>query len=395
MWGEMAKKSLTAVFVKNVKGPSKHYDRHGLVLIVSKSGSRRWGQRVTLYGKRVDLGLGNVDFTSLSNAREIAFENKALCRQGIDPRSQNKSDVNCPNYKEAANRTHAEHASTWKNPKDRAAFLSTQDRYIFPKFGHLPVDSVTSSHIRSALLETRNLAPTVAKKLESRLRLVFKWAIAEGFRKDNPALSELLALPKMNYVVTHHKSLHYSKVAECVETVKACKAASATKWALEFLIHTASRSGEVRGAIWDEFDLEQNIPIWIIPATRMKMKRVHRVPLTPRSVEILKEAKAASHGGKIVFEGMKHDRPMSDMTLSKLVKSLGFDANVHGFRASFRTWVQEQTEYAPELGEVALAHSKSSSVEAAYARSDLFEKRYTMMQEWSSYISNEVENGER
>lgn len=363
------------------------------MLIVSKVGSKRWEQRVTLYGKRVDLGLGNVDYTSLAKARELAFENKRLCKQGIDPRSLNKTNANCPTYKEAAISTHSEHAHTWKNPKDRAAFLSTQERYIFPKFGHLPIDNVTSSHIRSALLETRNIAPTVASKLESRIRLVFKWSIAEGFRQDNPALSDSLALPKMIHSITHHKSLHYSKIAGCIKTVKGSKAANATKWAIEFLIHTASRSGEVRGAVWEEFDFDQEIPVWVIPAGRMKMTRVHRVPLTPRSVEILKEAKAASYGGEIVFEGMKQGRPMSDMTLSKLVKNHGFDADVHGFRASFRTWVQEQTEYAPELGEIALAHSKSSSVEAAYARSDLFEKRYIMMKEWSSYISNEVDNG--
>ena len=155
--------------------------------------------------------------------------------------------------------------------------------------------------------------------------------------------------------------------------------------AMEFLILTASRSGEVRNAEWSEIDLAA--AIWSIPAKKMKANRDHRVPLSPRAIEILKLARDRSKTGTLVFEGNRLGTPLSDMTLSKLVKDLGFDADVHGFRTSFRTWTQEQTDYPREVAEAALAHSIRNRSEAAYARSDLFEKRRTMMNAWSYFLA--------
>jgi integrase len=159
--------------------------------------------------------------------------------------------------------------------------------------------------------------------------------------------------------------------------------------ALEFLVLTATRSGEARGATWAEIDLGAS-PCWTIPASRMKAKRDHRVPLAPRAVAILTEAKGLDDGKGLVFPGTKAGKPLSDMTLSKLVKELGFDADVHGFRTSFRTWAQERTNFPREVAEAALAHTIKDKAEAAYARSDVFDKRRKMMEVWAAYLAQEA-----
>ncbi|WP_173508402.1 MULTISPECIES: site-specific integrase, partial [unclassified Aliiroseovarius] len=197
--------------------------------------------------------------------------------------------------------------------------------------------------------------------------------------------------------VSHRKALPYGDVATCIQVIKASGAGRSTKLALEFLILTAARSGEVRNATWDEFSFGDSPTAnsansakqaeWIIPAKRMKMKREHRVPLCTRAVEILHEVRDLSDGGNLVFVGTKEGKPLSDMTLSKLVKELGFDVDVHGFRTSFRTWAQEQTSVAREVAEAALAHSIKDASEAAYARSDLFEKRRALMDDWAAYLA--------
>ena len=159
---------------------------------------------------------------------------------------------------------------------------------------------------------------------------------------------------------------------------------TSTKLALEFLVLTAARSGEVREAVWDEIDLDNRL--WVIPASRMKAKRAHRVPLSAPAITILTEARAFGDSSSVVFPGTRYGVPLSDMTLSKLVKELGFDADVHGFRTSFRTWVQEQTEFPRELAEAALAHAVGDAVEQAYARSDMLDRRRQMMDAWAEYL---------
>jgi integrase len=198
--------------------------------------------------------------------------------------------------------------------------------------------------------------------------------------------------------VQHRKALPYSEVAGCIEAVKASRAGATTKLALEFLILTATRSSETREARWEEFDFGSvdgaRLATWIIPNERIKMKRDHRVPLSGRAMEILREAEALSDGSGLVFPGTKIGKPLSDMTLSKLVKELGFDADVHGFRASIKTWAQEQTNFPREVQEAALAHKLGDAAEQAYARSDLFEKRRKMMEAWAIYLGGQAMGAE-
>ena len=224
-----------------------------------------------------------------------------------------------------------------------------------------------------------------------------KWAIAQGMRQDNPADNITSAMPKQKDKVTPRKALGYDQVHTCIEVMKASGAGLATKLALEFVALTAVRSGEVRGATWSEFDfgaegganhaIPANRVTWTISAERMKMDKEHKVPLSTRAIEILREAKAISDGSDLVFPGTKQGKPLSDMTLSKRLKDLGFDVDVHGFRTSFRMWTQEQSSYPREIAEIALAHAIKDKSEAAYARSDYLEKRRAMMQDWADYIA--------
>lgn len=379
-------KALTAQFVRTVQRPGKYFDGHGLFLRVEPNGSRFWVQRITIRGKRRELGLGPPALVSLSEAREKALANRKLAFDGGDPLAEKRKAKAILTFEEAARKAHIELSPTWKNPRDQAAFLSTLQMHVFPRFGATLVSEVTSADIRQAILAVRPTAPEVARKLVFRVSAVFKWAIAEGMRKDNPARADMLALPRIEVKTKHRKALPYLEVAGCVEAVKNSRAGMSTKLALELLILTASRSGEVRLAEWSEFDLDGKI--WEVPAERMKMKRPHRVPLSPRAISILTAAKFLADGSGLVFPSAGKGRPLSDMTLSKLVKELGFEADIHGFRTSFRTWVQERTNFPREVAEAALAHLSGDVVERAYARSDLFQKRRKMMDAWAAFLGN-------
>lgn len=379
-------RALTAAFVNTAKNPGKYHDGKGtgLFLLVKPTGGRFWVQRVTIRGKRRELGLGSPPVVTLAEAREQALENKRLARAGGDPLAEKQRAKQVLTFAEAAKKTHAELSPTWKNPKDRAAFLTTLETYIYPRFGNVALPDVTSADVRQAILAVREKAPGVAKKLIYRVSFVFKWGIAEGMCQNNPATSEALALPRETRKPQHRKSLPYAEVSDCIEAVKASGAQPATKLALEFLILTACRSGEVRMARWDEIDLDA--ATWIVPEDRAKQKRPHRVPLSVRALEILTEAEALRDGSGFVFPSLR-GKPLSDMTLSKLVKELGFDADVHGFRTSFRTWGQERTNFPREVQEAALAHKMGDAAERAYARSDVFAKRAKMMESWAGFLA--------
>ena len=399
---EMLRKraQLSAVFVRTVQEAGKYHDGMGmgLFLWVKPNGTRFWVQRVNVRGRRREMGLGSPPVVTLAEAREQAFENKRLIRRGGDPLAQKRRDRKRKTFEEATRAAHEEYAPTWKNPKDQAAFLRSLELHIFPHFGSLPIDEVRSADVRKAILAARERAPGVAKKLTYRVSQVFRWAIAEGYREDNPATADALALPRVENVARHRKALPYDEVAACIQTVWDSRAWIGTKLAFEFLVLTACRSGEVRKARWEDIELDPapratratgaTCAVWSIPAEVMKMKRPHRVPLSGRAVEVLKHAQAIQDRSGLVFPSMR-GKVLSDMTLSKLIKELGFEADVHGFRTSFRTWAQEQTDYPREIAEAALAHKIGDAVEQAYARSDYFEKRHAMMEDWAGYLANQ------
>jgi integrase len=380
---------LSATLVRNLKEPGKYYDLHGLFLRIEPTGSRRWVQRLTIYGRQREIGLGPTELVSLAEAREAAHQNKRIARAGGDPLAEKRKSAAIPSFAEAIDRVIELHGPTWTNPKHAAQFRSTLETYACPKLGRRPVSEIDASDILAALQPIWVAKHETARRLKQRIGTVMKWAVAQGFRSDDPTTALNQVLPRPSKKPEHRKSITYAEVANCIAAVRQSDAMQSTKLAFEFLVLTAARSGEVRGATWNEIDFDN--AVWVIPGARMKMKVEHRVPLSARALAILESAKSLGDP-TLVFPGSRQGRPMSDMTMSKLIKELGFDADIHGFRTSFRVWVQEQTSMPFEVAEKALAHKTSNKVVAAYARSDLFEKRRQLMDAWNSYLNESSSN---
>ena len=384
---------LTALFIKSVCKPGKYHDCNGtgLYLRVERDGAKFWVQRIMVNGKRREIGLGSPPVITLANVRETALENKRMVRAGINPLQARREARVIPTFEEATYKVYELNKPTWSSAKHAAQFVRTLETYAFSKIGQLKISDITTSDVMAVLTPFWTVKPETARRVRQRIGTVMRWAVAQGYRDYDPAQNVNEALPKQNTVKNHRKALHYSEVAKCIATIKSSKASEATKLALEFLILTAARSGEIRNACWDEFSLDISprspFPVWSVPAARMKAKRIHTVPLSNRAKAILSEAQALSDGSGLVFPGTSQGKALSDMTLSKLVKELGFDADVHGFRTSFKTWTQEKTGFANEVSEMALAHTIKNKAEAAYARSDLIDKRKEMMEQWAEYLA--------
>ena len=382
---------LTSAFVKSVRhsgrnGPDKYGDQHGLLLRVMPTGGKQWIWRGTISGKRADLGLGGWPYVSLSSARQSAFDYRKLVREGGDPRSL-RSKQRAPTFAEAVSTVIGIQEPGWKDGgKSANQWRSSLRDYAVPRLGKLRVGDISTADVMAVLLPIWNEKPETARRVRQRIGAVMKWAVAQGHRPDNPAGDALgAALPKQSTVKKHHRALPHSEVAGAIARVRASRAHWATVAALEYLILTASRSGEVRKARWDEVDLET--PTWTVPANRMKMQREHRVPLSERTLQVLAEAREWADGTGLVFPSVT-GRPQSDNTLSKLLREQGIPAVVHGFRSSFRDWCAECSNAPREVSELALAHVNSDQVEAAYMRTDLFQRRRALMQSWADYLSD-------
>jgi integrase len=314
----------------------------------------------------------------------LARTNRKAARAGGDPIADRKRDSAVPTFNDAVQRVYALHEPSWRNKKHAAQFRTTLEQYVSPVCGKKKVSDVTSQDVMTALMPIWIDKAETARRVKQRIGVVMKWAVAQGYRKDDPSIALEQAMPKVARTVKQRKSIHYDKVGDCLDAVRKSRAGASTKLAIEFLILTAARSGEVRLAAWQEIDLEQGL--WTIPAERMKGNAEHVVPLSRRAIEVLADARALCED-ELVFPGAKSGRPMSDMTMSKLIKELGFDADVHGFRTSFRVWVQERTKASFEVAEKALDHKTKNKDVAAYARSDLLEKRRQLMQQWADHLA--------
>ena len=380
-------KRLTAATVRTVTKTGLHADGNGLYLKVDTNGSKRWIQRIVINGKRRDIGLGSAALVSLSEAREAALENRKDARAGGDPIAAKRLSQAVLSFKEAAEQVHQLNKPTWRNEKHGDQWIKTLEKFAYPSIGGKRISTITSADVLSVLSPIWNSHPETARRVKQRIGAVMKWAVAKGWRTDNPADAIGQALPKQDRSkIKHRLALPYDKVADAIRKVHGSEAGIATKLAFEFLVLTATRSGETREAVWSEFDLDKKV--WTIPASRMKAKKPHRVPLTDRCMAILKEAEPLKQNGSdLVFPGTRADKPLSDMTLSKLMKELTIPAVPHGFRSSFRDWAGEQTHHPREVIEFALAHLIKDKAEAAYARSDLFEKRRSLMDDWATYIA--------
>ncbi len=360
------------------------------MLVKVGSGGRvvkSWSQRLRVYGQPVNLGLGAFPIVGLAEARTKAMANARAVAQGLDPRI---STSTAPTFRESADKVIALHAANWKEgsrAKSVAQWQATLDAYAMPRLGNRPVDRITTADVMAVLLPIWNDKRETARRVRLRLSAIFKWAVAQGFRDDNPAGDAIgAALPKNGVQRQHQKALPHNEVAGALRTIRDTDAWPATKRALEFLVLTACRSGEVRGAMWSEVDLEG--ATWTVPAERMKAGKEHRVPLSGQALGVLDEARALSDGSWLIFPSQR-GRVLSDDAISKLTRQNGIDAVPHGFRSSFRDWCGD-TGVAREVAEACLAHTIKNQVEAAYARSDLLERRRDVMQQWADYLVSKI-----
>ena len=328
---------------------------------------------------------------SLAEARARALANRKLARRGGDPKTSivPPGPPSVPTFEEAAAKVVEIYSGAWrKGGKTASQWRASFRDHVFPHLGDTRVDRVTSADIMAALQPIWTRKHATARKVHQRIGAVMRWAIAKGYRTENPAGEAITAaLPRRPARVEHRRALPYREVAAAIATVRGSGAWAGTKLAFEFLVLTATRSGEVRLARWHEVDLVARV--WTIPATRMKTQREHRVPLSARAAEVLGEAaelhpSPAPH--ELVFTSVR-GKLIDGSTISKLVSELRIAAVPHGFRSSFRDWASERTSYPREVVEAALAHAVRNQTEAAYARSDLFERRRELMDDWTQYLA--------
>ena len=382
--------TLSATRVKTLKEPGRYSDGGGLHLFVSKVGRKSWVLRITIDGRRRDIGLGGYPSVSLARAREKAADHRAAIAEGRDPVADKHAPA-MPTFREAAYIVHEANKPRWRNARHAAGWMQTLERHAMPVLGNALLDRIDRGRVLQVLTPIWTTRPETARRVRQRMRTVFRWGMAHGFMESNPAGEAIDgALPPMPKVKAHFRALPYQEVALALGTIEASQASISAKLCFRYLVLTAARSGEARGATWDEIDLQDRV--WRIPSERMKAEVEHCVPLSVQALALLEEASALREDSGLVFPSpLKLGTPMSDMTLTKILRSVGLAerATVHGFRSSFKNWTLEQTDTPWVVSEAALAHSLGNSTEQAYARSDLFERRRALMQLWADYLAGE------
>jgi len=392
---------LSALAVTRAKDPGYYGDGAGLYLQVSKSLTKSWIFRFTMSGRQREMGLGALHTVTLSQAREKAKECRSELLDGIDPleaRNTAKLDealdrAKAMTFDECAAAYIAAHRGSWKNAKHAAQWVSTLATYASPVIGALPVASVSTAMVVKLLQPIWEEKTETATRVRARVESVLDWATVSHFRVgENPArwrghLDNLLADPGKMSKVVHHAALPWQEIDAFMIDLGGREGIAAR--AVELAILTATRSGEVRGAIWSEFDLDE--AMWTIPAERMKGGREHRVPLSTTAIAMLRTA-ARVGDEALVFPGARAGTLLSDMSLTAVLRRMGRkEITVHGFRSTFRDWCAESVgnSFPREVCEHALAHSLPDKVEAAYRRGDLIEKRKVLMQVWADYCTGE------
>jgi integrase len=383
---------LKDVQVRNIKEPGYHPDGAGLYLQVSPSLTKSWIFRYTRTGKTREMGLGSYLALTLKEARDAAKAQRKLLAEGRDPidtRDALKTQevlakANTLTFDECAKKYIATNKAGWKNGKHADQWQNTLDTYASPVIGKLPIQAIDTGLVLRVLEPIWAEKPETASRVRGRIESVLNWATAHKYRSgDNPArwrghLDKIL--PKRSKVarVQHHEALPYSEINPFITELR--KQPGIAPMALEFAILTAARTEEVVGAKPGEFNLEKGV--WTIPGERMKAGREHRVPLSPRAIEILQ----AQPDSEYVFSGRWENKPMSNGAMLMVLERMGKgDITVHGFRSTFRDWAAETTNYPREVCEMALAHTLKDKTEAAYRRGDLFEKRRLLMLDWAKY----------
>ncbi|HEY9552878.1 MAG TPA: integrase arm-type DNA-binding domain-containing protein [Allosphingosinicella sp.] len=379
---------LTALQVKHAKS-GRHADGRGLYLVVRDSGSRAWVLRTQVDGKRRDLGLGSASRLSLAEARTKAADLRARLLRGEEVGAKPAlPQPTVPTFAEAARACHKALKGGWANKRHSDSWLSSLENHIFPAFGSVSVDAVNSVMARDALAPIWLTIPETARRVLQRIGTVLDYAHIAGWCPHEAALRSVRkGLPRQPADTNHFVAMSYAEVPGFIERLGALPAA-AGRDALLFTICTAVRSGETRLAVWPEFDLENGV--WSIPAARMKMKKAHVVPLSVQAVAILRRRwPLRTDDNGLVFSNTG-EKPLSDMTMTKVLRDLGLEKiTVHGFRSAFTDWAAEQTDFPKEVVDKALAHQLPDRVEAAYRRTNFFERRRRLMDSWGRYLAQD------
>jgi len=390
---------LTALKVDKAKRPGMYADGGGLYLRVTFSGTKNWVFRFMLNGRPRWMGVGPLHTIGLAEARNRAAGFRLQRHDGVDPIEKRRAErlearldaAKAVTFKECAATYIAGHRAGWRNPKHAAQWQATLATYAEPVTGRLSVQDIDTALVLKVLEPIWTVKPETAGRVRGRMESILDWAKVRGYRTgENPArwrghLDKLLPARSKVRRVEHHAALPYAELPGLLVSLREQEGIAAR--ALEFALLTAARTGEVIGARWSEMDLLDKT--WTLPATRMKAGREHRVPLSGRALAILQEIQPHRHADEaFVFPGTKLGRPLSNMAFLMLLRRMGRgDVTAHGFRSSFRDWAAERTNFPAEVAEMALAHVVGTKVEAAYRRSDLFNKRRRLMETWAEYCA--------
>jgi len=398
---------LTARQVQTLTAPGLYADGDGLYLRISPANTCGWIYRYQIDGRRRDMGLGRVSNVSLAEARDLADAARRQAREGRDPiaaRDAAHAESVAVAQATAARPDHTVHAAAealmavrrpgWRGHKSEQAWTATLESYVYPVIGEMDVADVTTDDVLRVLSPIWPEIPETASRVRGRLEAILDYARIRGWRagSDNPArwkghLDHLLSRPRDLAPVVHHRAVPWRDMPAVWVQVRAADGLGSR--ALELVILTACRVGEVRGARWDEIDWSARL--WTIPAARMKAQREHRVPLSGPAMDLLNRMWArridSGPSADLVFPGQRRGRPISDMTLTTTCRRLRVDAVPHGFRSSFRDWAAETGAESHEVCEAALAHAPRDQVVAAYQRGDMLDRRRRLMDAWSAYLS--------
>ena len=385
-------KAMTAIEVKRLTVPKMHAvgTVPGLMLDVKASGSTAWILRTTVGNRRADIGLGGYPGVTLAAATEAARQIRAKIKDGIDPTAERRARQAVVEwtFKRCAEAYITGHRSGWKNAKHASQWENTLETYVYPVFGDKHVRDVDTGDITTAIRSMWSTKNETMVRVRNRIELVLSWAAAQGYRPKgfNPAawrghLDQVLPKPSKVNKRAHHPAMPIDEVHGFVLALHTSQSIAAQ--CLEFVVMTACRSGEARLATWSEFDLKA--AVWNIPADRMKASRPHRVPLAAQVMTLL-EKLPRFEGTELLFPGRDGQKPLSDMSLTAIMRRAKLAYVPHGFRSTFSDWTAERTAYPSEVREMALAHSIGNGTDAAYRRGDLFDKRRHLMRDWTNFI---------